>query len=387
MKLSMLAEKKFTEVDKFNILRLFRCENVGPKTFYSLLDYFGSAENALEMIPEISKQGGLRRGIKVPPAEVIEQEIEMVAKFNAKHIFANDILYPSGFKPKHDFPPVFTAKGNVAELNKYQFVGIVGSRDSSENGNLIAREAGKSFADMGIAVVSGMAKGIDAAAHSGCLPFYNIAVLAGGLDNVYPPENKELYEKICEFGLVISEQPLGSQPLAKHFPQRNKLIAGLADCLLVVEAAAKSGSLITANITKTLGRKVFAVPGSPMDRRASGTNQLIKAGDAELFSRPENIIEYLNSKKEVAMADSHKNSGYYVSTKLVPNEGDLVKFRDVILEKLSYTPTPVENVIISSQIPASIANFLLLELELAGKIERSFGNKVALVASTVEWGD
>jgi DNA processing protein len=387
MKLSMLAEKKVTEVNKFNILRLFRCENVGPKTFYLLLDYFGSADNALEMIPEISKQGGLRRGIKVPPVEVIEKEIEMVAKFNAKHVFANDAFYPTGFRPKNDFPPVFTAKGNISELNKYQFVGIVGSRDSSHNGNLIAREAGKSFADMGIAVVSGMAKGIDAEAHSGCLPFYNVAVLAGGLDNVYPPENKDLYDKICEFGLVISEQPIGSMPLAKHFPQRNKLIAGLADCVLVVEAAAKSGSLITANITKTMGKKVFAVPGSPMDRRASGTNQLIKSGDAELFSKPDNIIDYLNSKKEVVMSDSHKNSAYYLSTKMIPTEKDLSKYRDSIVGKLSYTPTPVENIIVSSQIPAAIANFLLLELELAGKIERSFGNKISLISSTVEWGD
>ena len=271
------AKNTLSEAERFDWLRLIRSENVGPRTFFQLIDHLGTAAAALDAAPELSRRGGRKRAIRIADPDRLATEMEALDQADARMIALCEPDYPEALAAIHDPPPLITVRGNVSLLSR-RSVGMVGARNASAGGCRFAREMAAGLGAGGLSVISGMARGIDTASHEGALATGTVAVLAGGVDNTYPPENAELHERIAAEGAVISEQPMGLQPTARHFPPRNRLISGLALGVLVVEAAPRSGSLITARMALEQGREVFAVPGSPRDPRALGANKLIREG-------------------------------------------------------------------------------------------------------------
>ncbi|MGB3834071.1 MAG: DNA-processing protein DprA, partial [Mesorhizobium sp.] len=256
-------------------LRLIRTPNVGPATFRDLVNRYGSAENAIAMLPELTLAGGAMQRVRIPSVEETEAEMEAADRFGARFVCLGEPDYPPILRTVDHPPPVLALKGEAAVL-RLPAVAIVGSRNASLAGIKLARNFAAELGRDGYCVVSGLARGIDTSAHQGSLATGTVAVLAGGLDMPYPPENVELFEEIAARGAVVSEMPFGWQPRAQDFPRRNRIVAGLGLGLLVVEAAKRSGSLISARLAGEMGRLVFAVPGSPLDPRAGGTNGLLK---------------------------------------------------------------------------------------------------------------
>lgn len=279
-----------TDRQRLAWLRLIRSDNVGPATFRDLINHFGSAETALEALPELSRRGGSTRPVRVATREEALAEIDFATRFGARFVGIGEPDYPAALRQIEGAPPVIAIKGSAAPLRQ-PAVGIVGARNCSVSGAkfaaMIARDVGRA----GYTVVSGFARGIDTAAHRASLETGTVAVLAGGLDQPYPPENEPLIaELLSANGLLLSEMPFGWEPRAKDFPRRNRLIAGISLGLVVTEAAARSGSLITARYAGNFGRLVFAVPGSPLDPRSEGANGLIKDG-ATLITGAADIVE------------------------------------------------------------------------------------------------
>jgi DNA processing protein len=252
-------------------LRLAKSENVGPASFRMLMARFGSAEQALEALPDLSRRGGLRREIRIYGRDEAERDLDRVADLGARFVALNEADYPTLLRHIDQAPPLLCIKGNP-ELFAKPAVAVVGTRNASALGRKFARELSSAVGRAGLLVVSGLARGIDTVAHEASLDTGTVAVLAGGIDVVYPPENEALYREIAERGVLVSEMTPGSVPRAESFPRRNRLISGLSLGVLVVEAALRSGSLITARLAAEQGREVFAVPGSPLDPRCSGTN-------------------------------------------------------------------------------------------------------------------
>jgi DNA processing protein len=363
-----------TDKERLSRLRLSRSENIGPVTFRRLLDLFGSAEKALERAPDMAKRGGKKEFV-LCTTEQAEAEIAALDKIKARMVVWGDAEYPALLAEIPDPPPVIAVLGNVGLLNK-SALGVVGARNASLNGRRLAESFSAQIGRTGYVIVSGLARGIDSAAHGATLDTGTVAVVAGGIDVVYPPENQKLYDQIAQHGAIVAESPFGTEPLARHFPRRNRIISGLSLGVLVVEAAEKSGSLITARMALEQNRDVFAVPGSPLDPRAGGTNQLIKDG-AIMTLGAEDVIQGLHASRLKPLREG--NTPFEgPPLDLSPSE-DLETLRENVLSQLNHTPVDINmltralNCRIEQLIP------VLLELELAGRIERSPGNKVNLI--------
>ena len=264
-----------TDTDRLDWLRLIRTPSVGPRLFIDLIERFGSPTTAIDALPEIARRAKGKRRLAAPPIADIEAELAHLQVTGGRMIALCEPEYPEPLAAIADPPPVLFVRGDTALLHR-PILAIVGARNASSNGRRFAEEIARDLGEAGYVVVSGLARGVDGAAHRGALHTGTIAAVAGGIDVVYPPEHEDLQRQIAETGAVVSEQPVGTQPTARHFPARNRLISGLSAGVLVVEAAQKSGSLITARLALEQGREVFAVPGSPRDPRCRGTNDLIR---------------------------------------------------------------------------------------------------------------
>ena len=355
--------------DRIARLRLIRSESIGPVTFNQLLARFGSAAAALDAVPALARRGG-----GSPPAiasrAVAEREMEAVARLGARHLFRGDADYPALLMPVEGAPPVLIARGRT-ELLQRPALALVGARNASAAACRFARQLAQGIGAAGAVVVSGLARGIDTAAHDGALESGTIAVLAGGIDVVYPPENAERQSAIGERGLLLAEQPPGLEPRARHFPYRNRIIAGVSLGTVVVEAAPKSGSLITARFAAEYGRDVMAVPGSPLDPRAQGCNQLIREG-AILVQNAQDVLETLSPFTVPPLAEE-------AADYRPPETGDVdAAQRATVLDLLSPTPVGVDEIVRQSALPPAVVQTVLLELELAGRIERHAGGRVSL---------
>lgn len=356
-------------------MRLIRSENVGGQTFKNLLSAFGSAQDALDKIPELAANGGLKRNINIAAESKISNELELLENFGAKILFWDDEIFSPALKITNDCPPVLTVKGRIELMHSSKNVAIVGSRNASINGCAISKKIASELSERGVVITSGLARGIDASAHEGALRHGTIGVIAGGIDVVYPAQNQKLYDTMYDDGLIVSEYPFGAEPIARHFPQRNRIISGLCNVLLVVEASKKSGSLITAECAEKHKRLVFAIPGSPLDTKYSGCNWLIKSGKAELFEGYEDIMQTLKNEPS-HMSEGNQNNITGDISGPIPSNADLSEYRNTLYNSLSYSPTAIEEIIINLKIPYNVLNILLLELELSGKISRSYGNVI-----------
>lgn len=360
--------------EKLDWLRLIRCERVGPITFYKLLERFATAKAALDAIPDLAKAGGAK--IKVCPKAKAEDELAALDAIGATLIAQCEPDYPPLLALTEDAPPVLAVLGHVHLLKK-RAVAIVGARNASINGKNFAGQLARDLGQSGLLVVSGLARGIDGAAHAAALDSGTIGVLGGGVDVVYPKEHQALYEEMAERGAVISEVEPATKPQARHFPRRNRIICGMARGTVVVEASPKSGSLITARMAAEFGREVFAVPGSPQDPRHQGTNALIREG-ATLVQSAQDILDGLKGQLE---SPHTPYQGLDISGQSThsPDEKELHQARPLIQEMLSGTPVPVDEVLRNCQFSPATVSIVLLELELAGRLERHPGHRVSLV--------
>ena len=367
-----------TERQRIAWLRLIRSDNVGPATFRSLINHFGSAETALDMLPELSRRGGARRSIRIATREQAEREIEIATRFGARFVGIGEPDYPPALREIDGAPPLLAVKGDTG-VTRPPAIGIVGARAASVHGAkfaaMIARETGRA----GYTIISGLARGIDTAAHRASLETGTIAAMAGGLDRPYPPENIPLLNEICEGrGLAISEMPFGWEPRARDFPRRNRLIAGVSLGLVVVEAARRSGSLITARLAGDFGRLVFAVPGSPLDPRCQGANGLLKDG-AIVTTESADVLDALQPLSRIDLFSTPvlrepPQEAPRHDFALLPDEDD----RTVIVNALSPSPVDIDSIIDHTGLPAATVHMILLELDLAGRLVRHPGGQVSL---------
>ena len=371
------------EKEKIDFLRLIRSDNVGPITFIRLLCNFRSVTKALEALPELSKKGGNSKKYKVCSQIDAIQEMESGLKVGATLSFIGDKLYPSQLFHIYSPPIVLWVKGYTDILQHEPLIAIVGSRNSSAISGKFAFQIAGELVENGCRIVSGMARGIDSSAHWGAINHGTIAVLAGGVDFIYPPENTKLYHEIQEHGAIVSEMPIGMKVHQRHFPRRNRIISGLSHGLLVIEASEKSGSLITAQYALEQGREVMTVPGHPLDPRAGGCNQMIREG-ATLIRSASDIMEVIDSSRTADLIPENHlfdNSAHEWSNDLPAidtNSKEHQQLRDKILSLCNYTPVEIDEIIRILQIPARLANTLILELNLAGNIIYISKSKVAL---------
>lgn len=366
--------------ETIDILRLIRSENVGPRTFFNLIKFFGSATKALENIQEFSLKGGRVKPIKVCSKDAALKELSELDRNKSRLITYRDPDYPKLLLQIPDAPPVLSYKGNVSLLNHDKIIAIVGARNSSANGRFFASKITEELVKAGYFTVSGLARGIDSSVHISSLG-QTIAVIAGGIDHIYPPENKKLYAQIADNGLVLAELQIGSRPLSQHFPQRNRIISGIALATVVIEAGLKSGSLITANFAAEQNRDVFAVPGFPLDPRCIGSNRLIKNG-AYLLESAEDIIENVSRREKPDISLPFKELDQHVinfSNFMGDNIQITKRDRENVLELLSASPVSFEEILNELNISLPALYTICLELELAGKIIRSPGNKISLL--------
>ena len=353
-------------------LRLMRTPTVGPVTYSQLMLRFGTAAAALDAIPDLARRGG-GKSPSIPTVVAIEREVEAVEAAGARYLFLGLPGYPAMLATIPTAPPALIVRGKRALLDR-PVVGMVGARNASASACRFARGIAAELGDREVTIASGLARGIDTAAHQGSLEGGTVAVIAGGIDVAYPPENAELQERIANEGLLIAEQPPGIEPRARHFPYRNRIIAGLAQAVLVVEAAPKSGSLITARYGGEYGREVLAVPGSPLDPRAQGCNLLIREG-AILIQTADDVMEVLRPI-DPRMGVAEPSAGGYAMPRAAMDAEDAD--RRAIAELLGPVPTPVEQIVRQSGRPPAIVQTVLLELELAGRLERHAGGQVSL---------
>ena len=362
-------------------LRLFRSENVGPITYRQLLGHYGSAGAALDALPELARRGRGRK-IKVCPADAADAELEALARLGARLLTLGEPAYPPSLAAIDDAPPALAVRGDANILSRPS-VAVVGARNASTNGRNLAQRLATDLCDgtedPAYAVVSGLARGIDAAAHRGALDAggATVAVMAGGVDVIYPPEHDGLYAEICASGAVVSELPPGLRPQAAHFPRRNRIIAGLSLGVVVVEAAARSGSLITARLALEQGREVFAVPGSPLDPRSRGANRLIRDGAA----LTESVADIRAALAPMLAAPPRPEpAAPTLFESLSDSAGDgLDSARNAVAACLSPTPVTVDEIVRQCQVTAPVVHTVLLEMELAGLIERQPGNRIAAI--------
>jgi len=363
-----------TTSDRLDRLRLSRTEGVGPVTYRRLLDRFPTAAEALEALPGLARAGGRAAAPVIPAASTIAREQDGVARLGGRILLLGDPDYPALLAMLDGAPPVLTVLGDVAALSA-RAVAVVGARNASANGQRMAEILAADLALAGLVVVSGLARGIDAAAHTGALTTgRTVAAIAGGIDVAYPPENAALQRRIAEGGAVVAEAPLGTAPQARHFPRRNRIIAGLSLGCVVIEAAPRSGSLITARMAQDEGREIFAVPGSPLDPRCRGSNDLLRSG-AWLTESAADVTANLPTAP--GPRASRGLAEQAASAPEPPHDSDAV--RDRVVELLSHSPTPVDDLVRRCQLSASAVNAALLELEVAGRVEILPGHLATLV--------
>lgn len=353
-------------------LRLIRSSRIGPVTYRQLIARFGNAARAVEALPGLAVRGGGAPPVLADPA-AITRERAAVARAGARYVFLGEAEYPPLLAELDSAPPALIVRGD-ARIFARRTVAMVGARNASAAACRFARELAHGLAREGLAVVSGLARGIDTAAHQGAMAAgTTIGVIASGIDIAFPQENGALQARIGEEALLVTEYPPGAEPVARHFPQRNRIIAGLALGTIVVEAAPKSGSLITARIAGEAGREVMAIPGSPVDPRAQGCNLLIREG-ATLVQSVADILEALgpiDPRMLRAPAQPY--------THAPPADTADAADRARLTALLGPVPVPVDELIRQSALPPAIVQLILLELELAGRIERHAGGRVALI--------
>jgi len=353
-------------------LRLIRTPNIGPMTFSLLLQRYGSAVEALRAVPELAKRGG--RSLKPASRAVAEAELAANEDAGARLIFKGTDEYPARLAQFDDAPPVMSARGTVHLLDR-PLVAIVGARNASINAQRLAQSLAEELSQEGYVIVSGLARGIDAAAHNGGLAGGTIAVIAGGIDTTYPPENADLQQSIAESGLLLAEMPPRTQPTPRHFPIRNRIIGSLALGVIVVEAAERSGSLITAREAVDRGGEVMAIPGSPVDPRSAGCNHLIREG-ATLVRDTADILEALSRPSTARLPEPAD----WRAARLSPGSPEAVdRCRARILDGLGPDGTDIDELVRWCKAPAATVLAALLELELAGRVSRHHGNRVCLV--------
>lgn len=371
--------KELSQTEQLDWLRLIRSENVGPITFYKLLERFGTAKNALKAIPDLAKKGG-KRQIKVCTPSRAEDELEKLTGLGGRLICRGEPDYPPLLAQIEDAPPVISVLGHASLLTKAT-VGIVGARNASVNGRNFARKLACDLGAGGLMVVSGMARGIDTCAHEGAMDSGTAAILGGGIDVIYPKENAPLYEELKHRGVIVSEVPIGTQPQARHFPRRNRLISGISRGILVVEANPRSGSLITARMALEQNREVFAIPGSPLDPRAQGTNTLIQQG-ANLVQSADDILKNLKEAWRMPLTESEPLD-FKGNIPDQPSDQEIDSARSVIEESLDSAPIPIDEIIRNCLFPPAVVSTILLEMELAGRLERHPGGRVSLIRECI----
>ncbi len=352
-------------------LRLSRTENIGPVTFASLIARFGSGEAALDAVPTLAARGG-KRDFVLPPESESAREIVALEKLGGHFLFSGEGGFPHGLQALDPPPPVIAVLGHAHLLQK-DMIAMVGARNASALGRKLAWMLARELGEAGLGIVSGLARGIDAAAHEAALDSGTVAVVAGGIDIVYPPENQGLYDAIRERGAIVSEMRLGEAPQARHFPRRNRLISGLARGVIVVEAAERSGSLITATYALEQGREIFAVPGSPLDPRARGCNRLLRDG-ATLTESAEDVLAVLRPMLGAAFRDPARSPPPAPPANW---EAEADKVRARVEEALGPAPVGVDELIRQLGAPPGAVITVLLELELAGRCARHPGNRVS----------
>lgn len=358
--------------------RLQFTENVGPVTFFSLLSRYGTPADALNAIPTLAERGGYRgKTLKIPSLSEARKDLAQTDKLGLHYIAACEPAFPENLRVLTDCPPGIYVGGNPSLLLK-PCIGIVGARNASMNSQTLAERFAHQLGEAGYVIVSGLARGIDGAAHRGSLTSGTVAVLAGGVDVIYPKEHRNLHTEILAQGCIVSEQRPRTTPQASFFPRRNRIISGLSAGVVIVEAAKASGTLITARFAAEQGREVFAVPGSPLDPRNSGSNGLLRDG-AHLVETADDILSVFATLSGRGFDMPEKDYGYRDTVHI--SSQDIDELRDIVLSALSFDPCLVDTLIQHLGAPASHVAAALMELELAGKIERPFGNRVCLKLS------
>lgn len=355
-------------------LCLARTPQVGPVAFRGLLNRFGDPETALDALPALARRGGRIDPLKITTKEAAEAEIDALENIGGTLLPSCDPDFPTALAALDPPPPVLSVLGNTAQLAKPSCA-IVGARNASAIGMRFARQTASELGELGFIIISGLARGIDGAAHQGALESGTIAVVAGGVDHVYPPEHVDLREDILRHGTIVSERRLGHRVSARDFPRRNRIISGLALGVLVIEAAERSGSLITARFALEQGREVMATPGSPLDPRCKGTNGLIKAG-AVLAETAQDVADALAGRRPSQLHD--QNDLFDQPHDTAPDDKDVDSARPTLLELLSPSPTQRDELIRQSGLPTAVCSAALLELELAGQITSLPGGAVSL---------
>lgn len=392
---SQLQGIQLSDQQRLNWLRLIRSDNVGPASFRELIAYCGSASAALERLPQLVRST-TKRPLRIHSQQEAEQEVEAIERAGARLIAVGEPDYPRYLRQMPNPPPLVTVKGNTALFNKPP-VAIVGARNASATACAFTTQLTRDLAQAGFAIVSGFARGIDAAAHRASIKTGTIAVLAGGLNRPYPPENVPMLDEIAENGgIIITEMPIGWAPRAQDFPRRNRIIAGLSLGLAVIEAAQRSGSLISARLAAEMGRLVFAVPGSPLDPRANGTNSLLKNG-AIMLTQAQDIIDTITPmlpapppghRPVTAQTLFDRDPAQILAQRAAitgENSGSAAtgtghdeSHAERIRAALSHTPVSTDMLIRHTGLSASAVHLALLELDLAGQLQRSDNGFVAL---------
>jgi DNA processing protein len=365
---------RLSDEQRLDWLRLIRSQNVGPRTFRTLINHFGGARAALDALPSLARRGGSGSAPKLYSREQAEREIATARKLGATFIGIGEPEYPLRLQMIDDAPPLIATRGHHAVLDM-PVVAIVGSRNASAAGLKMAQIIARGLGEAGFATASGLARGIDAAAHRSSLATGTIAVLAGGHDHIYPREHDELLEAILPNGVAITEMPFGWEPRARDFPRRNRLISGLALGVVIVEAAKRSGSLITARLALEQGREVFVVPGSPLDPRAEGTNSLLKQG-ATPVTETADIICVLQPIMGIEMrAREPEQDDDGVERDFEPAADE----RSRVVNLLSPAPVSIDDLVRLSKTSPRVVRMILLELEIAGRLERHGGGLISLI--------
>jgi DNA processing protein len=372
----MENRKELSAEEKLCWLRLIRSENVGPITFFQLLNQFGNANTALQALPDLARRGGRKKPIDIYPKSSAELEMESVTTFGGSLIAACEPDYPAGLSMIADPPPIISIRGYKHLLNQDAF-GIVGARNASAAAVRMTYNISRELSERKLIIVSGLARGIDTAAHKAALSGGTIAVIGGGIEYPYPRENAGLQDQIYEQGCVIAEQPYGTIPQARHFPRRNRIISGISLGVLIAEASPRSGSLITARLALEQGREIFAFPGSPLDPRAKGTNNLIRNG-ATLVEGAEDILEVLKYVRLQPLGEPDvpiRPPGLPI----LADEQEANMARPQLISLLSPAPIEIDELIRQTDWHPATVLTILLELELAGRIERHVGNRVSII--------
>lgn len=396
---------RLTDAQRFDWLRLVRSENVGPRTFLTLLNKFGNASAALKALPDLARRGGAARPIRIATAEEIDRELTAARQAGARFVALGEPDYPPALREIDSAPPILALRGREEALQQ-PAVAIVGSRNASAVGLTFTDRLARGVGRAGYVIVSGLARGIDQRAHIASLETGTIAVLAGGHARPYPPEAVPLIARIAEFGAIISEMPIAWEPRGRDFPRRNRIVSGMALGTIVVEAARNSGSLITAKFAAEQNREVFAVPGSPLDPRAEGTNDLLRDG-ANLCARPEDVLSVLEPLRArdpfsvrreerpdaagpswreplpaadfdaaPSFAGSVGSNGTEPSGPVASEAPQSLRAR--ILNLLGPAPIALDELVRAAEAPISEVRIVLLELDLAGRLEHAGGARVSL---------